>query len=135
MSSGQCVVKSSWHSGLRCNVAMGEFDITVDEPESVGGTNCGPMPTDLFLASIASCFTLAVAYSARQQSIELRSLSVTVTGTYDGPCFRSINIDSRVGCDTADVAPLVRAAERVCYVTNSIRSDVEINVEASASLV
>jgi organic hydroperoxide reductase OsmC/OhrA len=87
----------------------------------------------LFLASIASCFTLAVAYSARKQAIVLDSLSVTVTGTYDGPRFRAINIVSRLGCDPADVEILVRAAERVCYVTNTLRSEIDITVEASAA--
>lgn len=133
--SGQRLVESSWHGGLRCNVVMGDFDVTVDEPESVGGTNCGPQPTDLFLASIASCFTLAIAHCARKRSIKLHGLSVAVSGTYDGPRFRSININSRLGCDAADVAPLVRAAECVCYVTNTLRSEVELKVEATASSV
>ena len=112
-------------------MAAGDFNVAVDEPESVGGTNSGPEPTLLLLASIASCFTLAIAYSAQKQSIALEDIRVTVTGTYDGPRFRAIKIDSRVGCESADVEPLVRAAERVCYVTNTLRSELEITVEAS----
>ena len=130
--TGQRSVESTWRGGLRCDVKAGDFVIAVDEPESVGGTNCGPQPTELFLASIASCFTLAIAYSARKRAIAIHDLSVMVTGTYDGPRFRSIRIDSRLGCDPADIAPLVRAAESVCYVTNTLRSDVEIVVEAIA---
>jgi putative redox protein len=127
-------VESTWRGALRCDVAAGDFVIAVDEPKQVGGSDCGPQPTELFLVSIASCFTLALAYSARKQAIVLDSLSVTVTGTYDGPRFRAINIVSRLGCDPADVEMLVRAAERVCYVTNTLRSEVDITVEASAAL-
>jgi len=107
--------------------------VVVDEPESAGGTNSGPQPTDLLLASVASCFTLAVAYCARKRAISLDSLSITVTGIYDGPRFRSIVIDSRLGCDSADVELLVHAAKRVCYVTNTMQSEVDITVHANVA--
>lgn len=125
-------VESTWRGGWRCEVKAGDFVLMSDEPESVGGTNSGPQPTEIFLAAIASCFTLAIAYSARKQSITLDGLIVTVTGVYDGPRFRSIDISSRLGCDPADVEPLVRAAEQVCYVTNTIRSNVELVIQGAA---
>jgi uncharacterized OsmC-like protein len=127
-------VESTWRGGWRCDVKAGDFALTSDEPESVGGTNSGPQPTEIFLASIASCFTLAVAYSAQKQSIALHELTVTVTGIYDGPRFRAITISSRLGCDPADVGPLVKAAEKVCYVTNTLRSGVELVFEAAAAV-
>lgn len=127
-------VESTWRGGWRCDVKAGDFVLTSDEPESVGGTNSGPQPTEIFLASIASCFTLAIAYCARKQSIVLHELTVTVTGIYDGPRFRAITISSRLGCDPADVGPLVNAAEKVCYVNNTLRSGVELVVEAAAAV-
>lgn len=109
---------------------MGEFGVTVDEPEKVGGTNLGPQPTDLFLASIASCFTLAVSYSARKRSVALNDLSVSVTGTYDGPRFRSICINVSLQCDDErEVDSLISAAERVCYVTNTLCSDLDVSID------
>jgi uncharacterized OsmC-like protein len=129
VSQGKRTVESTWQEGLRCEVEMGEFKVTVDEPENVGGTNLGAQPTDLFLASIASCFTLAVAYGAAKRSITIDHLAVTATGTYDGPRFCSININTQLICDSDDVASLIQAAERVCYVTNTLRSDdLTINV-------
>ncbi len=107
--------------------------MTVDEPKEYGGDDSGPMPTELLLASVASCFTIATAHCARKRSIVFRDLSVTVTGTYDGPRFRAIEIDCRIDCDPAQVDALVRAAERVCYVTNTLRHGVEISMRASAA--
>jgi uncharacterized OsmC-like protein len=127
-------VESTWRGGWRCEVKAGDFVLTSDEPENVGGSNSGPQPTEIFLASIASCFTLAIAYSARKQSIVLNELTVTVTGVYDGPRFRAIRVSSRLGCDPANVEPLVRAAEKVCYVTNTLRSGVELVVEAGVAV-
>ncbi|MEX3010618.1 OsmC family protein [Hoeflea sp. TYP-13] len=130
--TGQRMVESTWRGGLCCDVSAGEFVVTVDEPEHVGGSNLGPEPTALLLASVASCFTLAIAYSARKRSIALDDLTVSATGIYDGPRFRSISIESRLGCDPDRVDTLVQAAERVCYVTNTLRSEIEIKVNATA---
>jgi len=101
----------------------GDFVVTVDEPETVAG---------MFLVSVASCFALAVVHIARKRSIVLHALSVAVTGTYQGPRFRLINIDGRFGCDPTEVALLTRAAERACHVTNTLPSNIEVIVEAIA---
>jgi uncharacterized OsmC-like protein len=127
-SVNQRSVKARWDGGLRAVVTAGEFELVVDEPESVrGGTNTGPQPTDVFLASIASCFTIAVAYVAAKRGVELSGLDVEVTGTYDGPRFSAI----RVGVSTAaprddELAKLIRAAESVCYVTRTLARSPEI---------
>ncbi len=115
--------------GLRCRVRAGAFDLVVDEPESVGGTDQGPQPTELFLASVASCFTLALSWSAAKRGLEPSSIEVETTGVYDGPRFSTVRIIARVGgLDADDVATLVTAAERVCYVTNTLRRAPEIEI-------
>lgn len=126
-------VECKWRGDLCCDVDAGGFALVVDEPEQYGGTNLGPQPTELLLASIASCFTLAIAYAAQKQSIELDSLSVRAVGTYDGPKFSAISIESQLGCDEIDVEPLVRSAERICYVTNTLKSGIDIRIEAAAA--
>ena len=63
----------------------------------------------------------------------LDDLSVTVTGTYDGPRFRAISIRAGIGCDASEIPELVAIAERVCYVTNTLRTPPEITVQARCS--
>tara|TARA_B110000483_G_scaffold183671_3_gene217289 strand:- start:560 stop:952 length:393 start_codon:yes stop_codon:yes gene_type:complete len=117
-----------------CDVEVGDFTLRVDEPESVpGGTNTGPQPTDLLLASVASCFTLALSFAASKRSIDLEHLDVDVIGMYDGPSFREIRIMAYVGCDVAELDRLVATAERVCYVTNTLRNGVDLVIEATAT--
>lgn len=123
-------VASSWHGGYHCTVRAGEFELEVDEPASVGGTDRGPQPTDLLLASVASCFTLALSHSAKRRSLELSALEVSVTGVYEGLRFSEIRVSARLGVDPGEVDALVRAAERVCYVTNTLRRDVDLHVGA-----
>jgi putative redox protein len=123
-------VTGVWRGGYHCTVEAGSFRIEVDEPVEVGGTDLGPQPTDLFLASVASCFTLALSYAARKRSIELEELSVQVTGTYDGLRFSAVHVRASVGVPEDELERLVQAAERVCYVTNTLRSGVRLTTEA-----
>jgi len=118
---GSRSVVAKWEGGMRCRVDAGRFRLTVDEPESAGGTDAGPQPTDLFLASVASCFTLAMAWSARRRGVELTAVQVTAEGQYAGPRFESITIAVRAAGPEADIDELAAEAQRVCYVTNTLR--------------
>lgn len=125
-------VLARWTGGLRAEVDAGGFTLVSDEPASVGGTGTGPQPTELLLASIASCFTLAMAYSARKYGFELGAdTEVEVTGHYRGPQFDSFRIVVRTSSPTgAELTRLIESAERVCYVTRTLRSSPEITVVA-----
>jgi len=86
---------------LQCDVSIQpDFEILVDEPVSAGGTGKGPQPTDLLLASLASCYTLALVYSVNKLGLTADGIDVKVTGTYDGPRFSDLRIAVRlVGVD------------------------------------
>lgn len=127
-------VSASWVPGpLRCDVAVGEFSVPVDEPESAGGTGAAPQPTDLFLASVASCFTLALAHSASNRGLALGGVRVRVVGDYAGRRFDAVHLRVDVpGLSAEELDLLIVAAERVCYVTNSLRAGVRVTVTAES---
>lgn len=130
--AGERTVTARWDGGLRAVVTAGGFEMVVDEPESVrGGTGTGPQPTEVFLASVASCFTIAMAYSAAKRGIELSGLHVEATGTYDGPRFAAIRVAVTTAAPQGDeLATLMAAAERVCYVTRTLTSSPEVEIVA-----
>jgi uncharacterized OsmC-like protein len=134
--AGERTVTARWDGGLRAVVTAGEFEMMVDEPESVpGGTNKGPQPTEVFLASIASCFTIAMAYSAAKRGIELSGLHVETTGTYEGPRFSAIRVEvTTTAPQGEELAELIAAAQRVCYVTRTLATspDIEFVVRSPA---
>jgi putative redox protein len=125
---GTRTVEASWDGGLRCTVTSGRFQLIVDEPVAAGGTDSGPQPTELLLSSVASCLTLAIAFTARKRGIELGDLQVSVTGVYDGPRFVEINSAVRCDPEPANVERLLAAAERVCYVSNTLRTGPTLSV-------
>jgi putative redox protein len=125
-------VDAVWEEGMRCTVTAGRFELVVDEPESAGGTDLGPQPTDLLLAAFASCFAMAMAYSARKRDIRLADLAVSATGVYNGPGFDDLRLAVTSSHDPAELGRLVAAAERLCYVSNTFRNQPEITVEVTA---
>jgi uncharacterized OsmC-like protein len=122
-------VNATWLGGYQVDVTAGRYRLRVDEPETVaGGTDTGPQPTDYLLTAVASCFTMALAHSARKRGLDLPPLEVNATGTYDGPGFVAIAIEVVTDLPDAEVERLIAAAERVCYVTNTLRRGPAITI-------
>jgi putative redox protein len=113
-------VTGVWQGGYRCEVAAGHHRIVIDEPESAGGGDTGPQPTDVFLASLSSCFTLAVYHVAKKRGIRVNALDVKVTGTYEGLAFRDLLVEVHLDADTDQADMLIERAKAVCYVSNTL---------------
>jgi putative redox protein len=123
-------VEATWEGGYRCTVASRQFRIRIDEPVKAGGEDTGPQPSEVFLASLAGCFTLALYHVAKKRSIELPDISVTATGTYEGPGFAHLAVAVQSSGDSQILESLIEPAKRVCYVSNTLRnvSDVEVTL-------
>jgi putative redox protein len=125
-------VEATWDGGYRCRVRARDFEIRADEPTSVGGDDTGPQPTELFLASLASCFALAVAWAARKQGAHLEDLAVRAVGRYQGPKFAELRVEVSSSHDRAELETIVQRAKGACYVSNTLRvvDDVDVVVVA-----
>jgi len=121
-------VEATWEGGYRCTVATRQFRIKIDEPESAGGGDTGPQPSEVFLASLAGCFTLALYHAAKKRDIELPDLTVQATGTYQGPGFVRLAVEVKSGAERDVIESLIEPAKRVCYVSNTLRNVSEVEV-------
>jgi organic hydroperoxide reductase OsmC/OhrA len=121
-------VEATWEGGYRCTVASRQFRIRIDEPEKAGGGDTGPQPSEVFLASLAGCFTLALYHVAAKRSIELPDITVTATGVYEGPGFARLALEVKSGAGREVMEPLLEPAKRVCYVSNTLRNVSEVDV-------
>lgn len=119
-------VVSHWEGGYRCRTEMRGFSVPADEAPEFGGDDAGPMPTELFLASLASCFAMAVAHAAKKRGITLPDLAVAVRGHYDGPRFDRLVIEVRSGHRRDELEKLVERAKSFCYVSNTLRGGAEL---------
>jgi putative redox protein len=121
-------VSAAWRGGWATDVRAGGHELRVDEPESAGGGDSGPMPTELFCASLASCFCLAVAFAARKRDIVLRDLEVTVRAERAGRELRyeRLTVETTAAADAATLARLVERARPFCWVSNTLAAGVAV---------
>lgn len=109
-----------WQGRYRAHVTVRDFEILADEPPSAGGDDEGPTPTEIFLASLATCFTLAVAHVARKGDVELGELAVRVDADYSGLRFSHLRVEVATGLPRGEAEDLVEQAQRYCFVSRTL---------------
>lgn len=95
---------------------------------AIGEDSTRPLPTEILLAAVASCFTIAMAFQAAKRGLDLPGLRVDVTGEYDGPRISAITISVHAQAAPELLERLIPLAERVCYVTNTLRRPPKITI-------
>lgn len=126
-------VTARWDTAKASTVVIGALDLPVGDDARLPDGSEAPAPTEMLLASVASCFVIAMAWVAAKRGLSLPGLSVDVTGEYDGPRFTSIDITVAADADPDLVDALIPRAQRVCYVTNTLRVPPVITVTRGAS--
>jgi putative redox protein len=71
-------VKASRRKGYAHSVTARHHTLVVDEPESVGGADTGPSPTELLAMSLASCTAITVEMYADRKGWDLGTVEVEV---------------------------------------------------------
>lgn len=83
----QATVKFESRSGLldgfHTEARIRDFELTVDEPEALGGTDKGPNPVELVLAALGTCQEITYRLYADALGIPLDGVSVAVEGDVD----------------------------------------------------
>lgn len=105
-----------------------------DEPQSLGGQNTGPAPTDLVLMALGGCTAITVRMYAARKGWTISRIAVRLN--YDTPApdgtrriVRLIDIDGPL--DAGQRARLFEIAEK-CPVHQMLTKGVEIHSELTA---
>ena len=61
-------------AGLNVTATSTHHTITVDEPESLGGTDKGPNPVELLLDALGSCQAIAINAFAPKFKVKIKKL-------------------------------------------------------------
>jgi putative redox protein len=74
-------VKSTLVAGSNYQVqaTIGNFTLTSDQPQAVGGNDGGPSPKDFLLTAIGACTIQTVKMVAARRNWDIQEMSVTVT--------------------------------------------------------
>jgi len=75
IAEGTVIVRGS-AAGFAQDISAGRHRLMGDEPASAGGTDTGPTPYDLLLASLGSCTSMTVGLYARRKQWPLEAVTV-----------------------------------------------------------
>ena len=122
---------ATFHGGYAATVRARGHELAVDEPAEVGGADGGMMPTELLIASLASCFALALGHVARKRERELPGLRVCVAAHRAAGELRYEKLTVTAFADVPgdELAALVDRARRFCWVSNTFARPPEITYE------
>ena len=108
-----------------------DHQFVLDRPETIGGTNAGPMGGEALLASVGGCFmsNLRAAISARD-GVEIDGIRLSITATLAdaGDRFAAVHLEVAADADQDELQKLVTIADGACIAANTIRSAVELTV-------
>lgn len=79
-------------SGMRVSMSNGRHEWLADEPIALGGTDTGPNPYELLLASLAACTCITLSYYCQRKGIALEA----VHASYD---FDRVHAEDCKDCD------------------------------------
>ncbi|MFE4712607.1 MULTISPECIES: OsmC family protein [unclassified Paenibacillus] len=69
--------------GVRVVTKARQFELIIDEPQSLGGTDTGMNPVEALLASLGACQSIVARVYAPKFEVELEDFRVEVEGDLD----------------------------------------------------
>ena len=128
-----------WTTALRGTLtADGRTPILAGAPPEFGGTPDAWSPEHLCVAAVNACVMLTFAAIAANSKVPFRSYAAAAVGTLErvderGPVLTRITVKPRIAIgpevDRSRVERIVAMAEKRCYVSNSLTTNVTIDAE------
>jgi uncharacterized OsmC-like protein len=135
-------VHAQSESATRMKLKAGKFEMIIDEPTYMGGSDLGPSPIQVLLMSLAGCINVTGYEVAKQQGMKLNGMKIKIEGTMN-PCtfigcsyeeragFQNINLKVTPNFDNAteeDINNWLKETESRCPVTDNIKDSTKINI-------
>jgi len=84
-------------SATKTVVKARNFEIVIDEPASLGGTDHGANPVEYLLASYAGCLNVVAHITAKELNIPSENLEINLTGKLNPLRFLGKSANERAG--------------------------------------
>ncbi len=108
--------------GVQVKVRARDFEVTIDEPRELGGTDTGMNPVELVLSALGACQAIVARVYAAKFDITLEDFRVEVEGELDTDGFMNLSdvrpgfSDIRYNIHIETDAPRDRVEEFVTFV-------------------
>jgi putative redox protein len=110
---------------------IGNHSLVIDVPDSMGGTDRGPTPPQIFIASLGSCIAAFVANYCNNVGLDTTGMSVDVSFEKVEDPTRLVNVVVDVNLPNADTKGREKAILRVaghCPVHETICTLEEVDI-------
>jgi putative redox protein len=127
------VMNVRFTSGEAYEVMVRGHRVTVDQPAHAGGTDTAPTPTELFVASLATCVAFYAGRYLTRHGLSREGLGVSVgfDMAADRPArVATIRLTVRVPADLpAERRPALAAVISHCTVHNSLTTAPDVTID------
>jgi uncharacterized OsmC-like protein len=113
MSDLICSVKGESHSQAKFIANTGKFQLIVDEPETLGGTDEGPSPIEYILAGLAGCLNVVGHIVAKELGFTIDTLKIEVTGNLNPDKLLGVSNTERAGFKKIDIKLIPETAASI----------------------
>ena len=84
-------------TATRTVVSARQFQIIIDEPKSLGGSDNGPNPVEYVLAALSGCLNVVAHVVASEMGFTLKKLTIEAEGDLDPARFMGKSVHERAG--------------------------------------
>jgi uncharacterized OsmC-like protein len=111
-------VKLPLKEGFRTQITAGQHQLIADEPKEAGGTDEGPSPYELLLASLGACTAMTLKMYVERKKLPITDVEVLLT-------FDRIHIDDCESCVKEERLndQEVQHISRLIYVTGDVTEE------------
>lgn len=118
--------------GLAVLAESRNFELNVDEPKCLGGTDTGMNPVEMILCALGSCQTIVASAFAKKLGIKLQDFWVEVEGDLDPdgfmglfdvrPGYQNIRYNMHIKSDASEdkIKEFVEFIEKTCPVGDTL---------------
>lgn len=90
-------IEAKSESATKTRVKARNFELIIDEPMSLGGTDEGANPVEYLLASYAGCLSVVAHITAQEKGIVLDDLQISISGNINPDRFLGKSKKERAG--------------------------------------
>lgn len=115
---------------------LGRHMLQVDVPPDMGGSDRGPTPPEVFVASLGACVAALVANYCNKAKLSTEGLTVDITYDKASDPTRLVDMRVRIDLPNADVSGREEAIKRVadrCPVHQTICTLEGVDIEVSGA--
>jgi uncharacterized OsmC-like protein len=111
-------VKLATADGFRCQIAAGQHTLIADEPRQAGGSDQGPSPYELLLASLGACTAMTLKMYAERKQLLIREIEVMLT-------FDRVHAEDCESCsdEQRERNEQIQHISRLIYVTGEVTEE------------